>query len=215
MNRPARVAVLISGQGTNLQAIMDANTIGDIDVEFAVVISNKEDAYGLIRAEQQGIPALALTAEAGESRASYDQRLHQALSEYQPDIIVLAGFMRILSDEFVERYLGRMVNIHPSLLPKYPGLNTHQKAIDNGDEEHGASVHFVTPQLDSGPVILQAKVPVFADDDVTSLSERVHVQEHSIYPLVVKWLSQQRVQLKDGQAWLDDQPLPPSGYAAD
>ena len=127
----------------------------------------------------------------------------------------MAGFMRILTPAFVNHYAGRMLNIHPSLLPKYQGLHTHQKAIDAGDSEHGASVHFVTEELDGGPVVLQAKVPVFADDTVEELAQRVHVQEHQIYPLVINWFCQQRLVMKEGKSWLDGECLPVSGYASD
>ncbi|GLS84263.1 phosphoribosylglycinamide formyltransferase [Paraferrimonas haliotis] len=213
--KPARIAVLISGHGSNLQAIIDANTIGNIDVELVAVIANKANAYGLQRAAKHHIPAHTVEAKPGETRECYDARLQAVLDDCQADFIVLAGFMRILSDAFVERNLGKMVNIHPSLLPLYPGLNTHQKAIDNGDSIHGASVHFVTPKLDSGPIILQAQVPVFAEDDIESLAARVHTQEHTIYPLVVHWLSQGRLHYQGGHAVLDGQVLASQGYAND
>jgi phosphoribosylglycinamide formyltransferase-1 len=137
------------------------------------------------------------------------------IDEYQPDVIVLAGYMRILSSEFVRHYMGRMINIHPSLLPKYPGLNTYQRAIHAGDEEHGTSVHFVTEQLDGGPVILQAKVPIFDEDTVEKLTERVQTQEHKIYPMVVKWLVEERLEMKNGKAFLDGEQLGMHGYAQD
>ena len=179
------------------------------------VISNKPDAYGLIRAHHSEIDTSCVIAYKNEPRNEYDARLLAAVNKYQPDLIVLAGFMRILTDEFVSHFLGKMINIHPSLLPKYPGLNTHQRAIDAGDNEHGASVHFVIPELDSGPVILQAKVPVYADEDANVLAERVHEQEHAIYPLVVKWFSLGRLKMLDGKAYLDGHLIGPSGYAPD
>lgn len=132
---------------------------------------------------------------------------------YQPDLVVLAGFMRILTADFVKHYAGKMLNIHPSLLPKYPGLHTHRKAIENGDSEHGTSVHFVTEELDGGPVILQAKVPIFAEDSEEAVVERVKAQEHNIYPLVVQWFIDDRLVMKDNLAYLDGQCLPPQGYA--
>ncbi|MFI3246057.1 MAG: phosphoribosylglycinamide formyltransferase [Ferrimonas sp.] len=206
-----RIAVLISGSGSNLQALIDGCQTGQISAEIVHVISNKADAYGLQRAAQAGISCSVLTAEQGESREQYDQRLHQVLAPYQADLIVLAGFMRILSANFVRQYQGKMLNIHPSLLPKYPGLNTHQRAIEAGDTEHGVSVHFVTPELDGGPVVLQASVPILTNDTADTLAQRVHQQEHRIYPLVVQWFCSQRLQMKNEQAWLDGVPLPASG----
>lgn len=168
-----------------------------------------------MRAHHGEIDTSCVIAHQGESRSEYDARLMTVIEKYQPDLIVLAGFMRILTDDFVNHYLGRMINIHPSLLPKYTGLNTHQRAIDANDSEHGASVHFVTPELDAGPVILQAKVPVYEDDTADMLAARVHEQEHAIYPLVVKWFSQQRLNMQNGQAYLDGNLIGPSGYAPD
>ncbi|WP_394205701.1 phosphoribosylglycinamide formyltransferase [Shewanella waksmanii] len=209
-----RVLVLISGNGSNLQAIIDGCD-DHLGAEVVGVISNKPDAYGLVRAHHSEIDTSCVIAHKGESREEYDQRLSAAIEKYQPDLIVLAGFMRILSDKFVGQYLGKMINIHPSLLPKYPGLHTHQRAIDAKEVEHGASVHFVTPELDAGPVILQAKVPVYAEDDADVLAQRVHEQEHAIYPLVVKWFSQQRLHMDKGIAFLDNIALDERGYAAD
>lgn len=209
-----RVVVLISGSGSNLQAIID-QCHGQHGVELVGVISNKPDAYGLVRAHHAEIDTSCVIARKGEKRADYDARLTGVIEAYQPDLIVLAGFMRILSDGFVTRYLGRMLNIHPSLLPKYTGLDTHQRAIDAGDSEHGASVHFVTPELDAGPVVLQAKVPIYEGDDATLLAERVHEQEHAIYPLVVKWFAQGRLAMKDDTAFLDGDAIGPGGYAPD
>ncbi len=206
-----RIAVLISGSGSNLQALIDGCQTDQISAEIVHVISNKADAYGLQRAAQAGISCSVLTAEQGESREQYDQRLHQALAPYQADLIVLAGFMRIFPANFVRQYQGKMFNIHPSLLPKYPGLNTHQRAIDAGDTEHGVSVHFVTPELDGGPVVLQASVPILANDTADTLAQRVHQQEHRIYPLVVQWFCTQRLQMQNDQAWLDGVALPACG----
>ncbi|GIU15538.1 phosphoribosylglycinamide formyltransferase [Shewanella sp. MBTL60-007] len=214
MPQSCRVLVLISGNGSNLQAIIDGCD-DNLQAEVVGVISNKPDAYGLVRAHHNEIDTSCVIAHTGETRQEYDARLLKVIEKYQPDLVVLAGFMRILSDEFVQRFEGKMVNIHPSLLPKYTGLNTHQRAIDAKDTEHGASVHFVTPELDAGPVILQAKVPVYEDDTADTLAERVHEQEHAIYPLVVKWFSQQRLAMLDGIAQLDGQALPANGYAAD
>lgn len=209
-----RVLVLISGNGSNLQAIMD-QALPKAPYQVVGVISNKADAYGLVRARAAGIASHYVMVNPEESRADYDLRLSEAIEQLHPDLIVLAGFMRILSDELVKAYQGRMINIHPSLLPKFTGLQTHQRAIEAGEQEHGASVHFVTPTLDAGPVILQAKVPVFDDDTVELLAERVHEQEHAILPLVVKWFAEGRLRMLDGKAWLDNQPLGAAGYAAD
>lgn len=209
-----RVVVLISGNGSNLQAIIDACD-DNLQADVVGVVSNKPDAYGLVRAHHGEIDTSCVIAYKGEARGDYDTRLHAAIEKYQPDLVVLAGFMRILTPEFVDYYQGRMINIHPSLLPKYTGLNTHQRAIDANDSEHGASVHFVTPELDAGPVVLQAKVPVYEDDTAEMLAARVHEQEHAIYPLVVKWFSQQRLKMQDGQAYLDGELIGSSGYAPD
>lgn len=211
----SRILVLISGSGSNLQALLDASNADDYPGEVVAVIANKADAYGLTRAENAGVDAIALSHTSFDSREAYDQVLIEKIDAYQPDLVVLAGFMRILTPGFVQHYSGKLLNIHPSLLPKYQGLNTHQRAIDAGDREHGVSVHFVTEELDGGPVILQAKVPVFSGDEASDLASRVHEQEHRIYPLVVKWFCQQRLRMLNDQALLDNQPLPLSGYASD
>ncbi|MFF6011783.1 phosphoribosylglycinamide formyltransferase [Rahnella sp. R3(2024)] len=210
-----RIVVLVSGEGSNLQALIDACQQGRINAQISAVFSNKSAAYGLERARLADIPAHALDVKAYEDRAAFDMALADAIEAYQPDLVVLAGYMRILTADFVQRFAGRMINIHPSLLPKYPGLHTHRQAIDNQDDEHGTSVHFVTEQLDGGPVILQAKVPVFSDDSEDDLVARVQTQEHNIYPLVVSWFVEGRLSLKNDQVLLDDNPLPEQGYAAD
>jgi phosphoribosylglycinamide formyltransferase-1 len=215
----SRIVVLISGSGTNLQAIIDASEVADYPGTVVGVVSNKSDAYGLTRAENANIGTVALSHKDFDSRENYDQALITKIDQFSPDVIVLAGFMRILSPAFVKHYQGKLINIHPSLLPKYQGLNTHQRAIDAGDKVHGVSVHFVTEELDGGPVILQAKVPVFDGDSSDDLAARVHEQEHRIYPLVVKWLCQNRLSMMiEGQnehAILDGCKLPTSGYAND
>ena len=211
-----RIVVLISGSGSNLQSIIDACNAGFIHAKIVGVISNQPQAYGLTRASQEDIPNLVVDPKClNVTRDKYDIMLREKIDTYMPDLVVLAGFMRILSASFVGHYEGRLLNIHPSLLPKYKGLHTHQRALDAGDEEHGVSVHFVTAELDGGPVVLQAKVPVFADDDADTLAARVQQQEHQIYPLVVKWFTEERLQMKSGKAILDDVPLPEAGYAAD
>lgn len=209
------IVVLISGNGSNLQAIIDACEQKKINGTIRAVFSNKADAFGLERARDAGIAAHALGASQFASREAFDRELVQEIDAYAPDVVVLAGYMRILSPAFVAHYAGRLLNIHPSLLPKYPGLHTHRQVLDNGDEEHGTSVHFVTDELDGGPVILQAKVPVFAGDSEEDVTARVQAQEHAIYPLVVSWFVDDRLAMRDGAAWLDGAPLPPQGHAAE
>ena len=204
---PLHVVVLVSGKGSNLQALIDAINAGRITADIRAVISNNPDAYGLIRAQQAGIPTEVVDHREFPDRASYDRALQACIDHYQPELVVLAGFMRILTDDFVNHYLGRMINIHPSLLPKYQGLNTHQRALDAGDTVHGVSVHFVTPELDGGPVILQAAVPVHAGDTAKTLARRVLEREHVIYPLVVRWFADGRLQLEGDQVLLDSQPM--------
>lgn len=179
------IVVLISGSGSNLQSIIDATQQG-MPVEIRAVISNKADAYGLTRAEEAGIPTAVLDNKAYADRPSYDAALQALIDSYSPQLVVLAGFMRILTDDFVRHYEGRMMNIHPSLLPKYRGLNTHARAIEAGDNEAGCTVHFVTPELDAGPIIIQAKVPVMPDDTPEILARRVLEQEHKIYPEAIR-----------------------------
>jgi phosphoribosylglycinamide formyltransferase-1 len=209
------IVVLISGSGSNLQALLDSCAAGFIPGKITGVISNKANAFGLKRAEAAGISTAVLSHKGFDSREDYDQALIAAIEQFKPDLIVLAGFMRILTAEFVQHFSGKLLNIHPSLLPKYQGLATHQRAIDAGDTEHGCSVHFVTEQLDGGPVILQAKVPIFPGDDASIVAERVHAQEHQIYPLVVRWFCQDRLQQRANEAWLDGNVLPAQGYAQD
>lgn len=181
-----RLVVLISGNGSNLQAIIDDIDNNSLPAQIVAVISNKSDAYGLERAKKAGIEQQILSYKDFDSREHYDLALKELIDQYQPDLIILAGFMRILSNEFVNHYLNKMMNIHPSLLPKYKGLNTHQRVIDAGDKEHGCSVHFVTPELDDGPVILQAKITVNDNDTAESLAKKIHQQEHIIYPKAIR-----------------------------
>ncbi len=208
-----RIVVLISGNGSNLQALLDQSDAGQLGGEIVAVISNKADAHGLARAKAAGVATQVVANVDYADRATFDTALIQAIDEYQANLVVLAGFMRILTPEFVRHYQNRLLNIHPSLLPRYQGLHTHQKAIDAKDEEHGCSVHFVTEELDGGPVILQARVPVFEDDDAASLAERVQVQEHAIYPLTVRWFCDGRAVMQQGKAYLDGALLPTQGYA--
>lgn len=209
-----KLVVLISGNGSNLQAIID-RCHQQHGMEIAAVIANKEEAYGLVRAKEAGIDAVVVASQGVTDRSQYDSQLMATIDEYAPDLIVMAGFMRILTPAFVRHYQGKMLNIHPSLLPKYTGLNTHQRAIDAGDSEHGTSVHFVTEELDGGPVVLQARVPIFEDDDAESVFSRVQEQEHRIYPLVVEWFCQERLRMIDDKAVMDNEVLGVSGYAAD
>lgn len=210
-----RIAVLISGHGSNLQAIIDACHHQQIHGEVTVVISNIPHAYGLTRAAEAGIDTSLLTKQEYPDRNQYDQALHELLKDYDVDLVVLAGFMRILTPEFVDAFEGRMLNIHPSLLPKYPGLHTHQRALEHGDHEHGCTIHFVTSELDSGPTILQAKVPIYSDDTAELIAARVNQQEVQIYPLAVKWFCEDRLKMKQGHAWVDGQQLGINGYAND
>ena len=190
-----RLVVLISGSGSNLQAIIDACADGTIEGEVVAVISNRPDAYGLERARRAGIPAEVLDHTGFADREAFDRALIERIDAYQPDLVVLAGFMRILTPAFVQHYSGRLLNIHPSLLPDFQGLHTHRRALEAGRTVHGASVHFVTEELDGGPVILQAEVPVLPDDDEQTLAARVLEQEHRIYPTVIQWFAEGRLRL--------------------
>lgn len=204
---PLALVVLISGNGSNLQAIIDAIRHQGLNAEVRAVISNNPDAYGLTRAREAGIATVSLDHRNYPSRKAYDQDLQAVIDRYQPQLVVLAGFMRILTAEFVKHYHGRMLNIHPSLLPKYQGLNTHRRVLEAGDNIHGVSVHFVTPELDGGPVILQAEVPVHPGDTTDDLAQRVHQQEHVIYPLVIRWFSEGRLGLHNNRVLFDGKPL--------
>ncbi|ATG74724.1 phosphoribosylglycinamide formyltransferase [Zobellella denitrificans] len=210
-----RIVVLISGSGSNLQALLSQAAAAQLGGDIVAVISNKAEAYGLERARIAGVPTAVLPHQGYADRESYDADLMALIDGYQPDLVVLAGFMRILTPALVRHYQGRMLNIHPSLLPKYQGLHTHRRAIEAGDEEHGCSVHFVTEELDGGPVVLQARVPIFEGDDEAAVAARVLVQEHAIYPLVVRWFCDGRLEMRDGQAVLDGRALPAQGYAED
>ncbi|MDX1475891.1 MAG: phosphoribosylglycinamide formyltransferase [Reinekea sp.] len=202
-----QLVVLISGGGSNLQAILDACDNGSIQGRVAAVISNRPNVMGLQRAVKAGADAITLDHTQFANRAAFDAALRDRIDSYAPDFVVLAGFMRILTDEFVTHYLGRMINIHPSLLPKYPGLHTHKRALEAGDKEAGATVHFVTPELDGGPLILQAKVPIETGDTELSLSKRVLASEHRLYPEVLAWLCSERLTFAEGLPILDGTPL--------
>ena len=202
-----RVAVLISGEGSNLQALIDAARTGQLGARIVTVVSNRGTARGLERARAAGIEALHLGAVRGQERVDYDDALAAVLAPRAPDLIVLAGFMRILGPPFVELYAGRMLNLHPSLLPKYPGLDTHRRVIEAGDEWHGATVHFVTDELDGGPAIIQYRLPVLAGDTADSLAQRVHRGEHIILPRAVSWFAAGRLRLAGGSVMLDGRAL--------
>jgi len=188
-----RIVILISGRGSNMEAILQAQIPG---CQVVAVISNRPDAKGLVFARECGIPALALDHKVFADRAAFDQALAAQIDAYAPDLVVLAGYMRILSDEFVRHYDGRMLNIHPSLLPSFAGLHTHRRALETGVKVHGATVHFVTPALDTGPIVVQAIVPVAAEDDEASLAAKVLVQEHKIYPQAIRWFVEGRLSVR-------------------
>ncbi len=204
--QPLAVVVLISGRGSNMQALIEASRDPALRFRVARVFSDKASAPGLEAARRLGVPAEALVA-AGRERADFDRELAERIEREQPALIAMAGFMRILSAPFIERFAGRMLNIHPSLLPRYPGLRTHARALAAGDREHGATVHFVTETLDGGPAVLQARVPVRADDDEARLAARVLACEHRIYPLAVRWFCEGRLRQHAGRAWFDGAPL--------
>jgi phosphoribosylglycinamide formyltransferase-1 len=189
---PFKLAVLISGEGSNLQAIIDAIEAGALNVSVELVISNEARANGLNRARQVGISSAVVTSVKGQSREEYDQRLIDTLKPVAPDLIVLAGFMRILSAKFVQQFSGKIINIHPSLLPAYKGLDTHQRVLEADETYHGATVHFVTEQLDDGEIIIQSRIEISPNDDAESLQQRVHIEEHVIFPRAIQWLSEQR-----------------------
>lgn len=209
------MVVLISGYGGNLQAIIDALEAEKLSGHIAAVISDKEDAYGLVRAQAHGIPAYALIPEKGEPREAYDERLLTLLKDLSPDLVVLAGFMRILSPRLVDYFAGHMLNIHPALLPKYRGLHTHERALEHGDTEHGATVHFVTNDLDAGPIIAQSKVLVKPNDDPDTLSDRVTRKEHKLYPQVIAWFMAGRLKMEGSKVILNDIVLPAHGILLD
>ncbi|MFI8373278.1 phosphoribosylglycinamide formyltransferase [Pseudomonas helleri] len=206
------VVVLLSGTGSNLQALIDSDDVKDSPATLRAVISNRADAYGLQRAKDAGIATRVLDHKAFEGREAFDAALIEVIDTFKPQLVILAGFMRILSADFVRHYQGRLLNIHPSLLPKYKGLHTHQRALDAGDREHGCSVHFVTEELDGGPLVVQAVIPVESDDSAQRLAQRVHAQEHRIYPLAVRWFAEGRLSLDEQGALLDGQLLAASGH---
>lgn len=210
--KTTRVIVLVSGNGSNLQAIIDQTEKGQLPIKLCAVISNVPQAKGLDRARRHNIATEVVNHKEFESREAFDSALRDSIDGYRPDLLVLAGFMRIFTPEFTRHYEGRMLNIHPSLLPKYQGLNTHRRAIEAGDTEHGVTVHFVTAKLDGGPPIIQAYVPVLENDDEDKLAARVLIEEHKIYPQAIKWFAEGRLKMKDGSSWLDGERLPSTGF---
>lgn len=196
------VVILISGRGSNMEALIRARDAGELPITIAAVISNRPDAAGLETAAKAGIVTHFVDHKGFPDRAAFDAALAECIDEFAPDLVILAGFMRILSDGFVRHYAGRLLNIHPSLLPAFPGLHTHRRALEEGVRIHGCTVHFVTPTLDHGPVVVQAAVPVLDGDDEASLAARVLAQEHRIYPLAVRWFAEGRLALEGGRVRL-------------
>ena len=201
------IVILISGRGSNMVAIAEATRAGRLPVRIAAVLSDQPGAAGLERAHELGLTHEVVAPRSGQSRSAYDAELALVLRRYRPALVVLAGFMRILGHEFVSEFAGRLLNIHPSLLPSYRGLHTHRRVLADGGHEHGCSVHFVTDELDGGPVILQARVAVQPGDTEATLSARVQAQEHRIYPMVIDWYAAGRLQWREDRAWLDGKPL--------
>ena len=205
------IVVLISGSGSNLQAILDA-TANDQHCRVVGVLSNKESAFGIERAKKAGVETAVIDHTRFESRLDFDRALIQQIDVWKADLVVLAGFMRILTDEFVQHFRGRLLNIHPSLLPKYEGTNTHQRALDAGESEHGCTVHFVSEELDGGAAIIQAATLIEQGDTVDSLIKKVHQLEHQIYPIAVSWFASERITLENNRVYLDGSPLADTGY---
>jgi phosphoribosylglycinamide formyltransferase-1 len=204
---PLRLAILISGRGSNMATLARACLQNQVAAAVAVVISDRPGVAGITTAQDMGLETHVVSWKSAADRATFELALGRCIDTYSPDLVVLAGFMRVLSGAFVERYAGRMLNIHPSLLPKYTGLHTHSRVLEAGDTAHGASVHFVTPELDGGPLILQSRIPVKAGDTEASLSARVQATEHVIYPRAIEWIADGRLKWNDGHPSLDGKPL--------
>jgi phosphoribosylglycinamide formyltransferase-1 len=207
----SKIVILISGSGSNLQSFIDACSAGVVDGKIMAVISNRPGVKGLNRASAADIPNIVIDHRAFQSREEFDQYLAEVITSFTPDLVVLAGFMRILTDGFVNQFIGKLINIHPSLLPSYPGLNTHQRAIEAGDATAGATVHFVTSELDGGPAILQATVPILPKDTAVDLAARVLIVEHEIYPVVAQWYCQGRLVMDQGKVFHDGIAVGDSG----
>ncbi|PNG13859.1 phosphoribosylglycinamide formyltransferase [Stutzerimonas stutzeri] len=211
MSATCNIVVLISGSGSNLQALIDSLD-ADNPARICAVVSNRAEAFGLQRAQAAGIATHLVRHKDYADREAFDAALMDIIDTHQPNLVVLAGFMRILTPGFVRHFQGRLLNIHPSLLPKYKGLDTHRRALDAGDREHGCSVHFVTEELDGGPVAIQAAFTVEPGDSIDKLTERVHAAEHVIYPLAVRWFAEGRLRLAEQGAMLDETLLPATGH---
>ncbi len=212
MHAPCNVVVLISGSGSNLQALIDSLDEDNSPARIRAVVSNRAEAFGLQRAQAANIDTHVVQHKDFADREAFDAALMEIIDTYQPQLVVLAGFMRILTAGFVRHYQGRLLNIHPSLLPKYKGLDTHRRALDAGDQEHGCSVHFVTEELDGGPVAIQACLTIEPNESIDKLTDRVHAAEHIIYPLAVRWFAEGRLRLAKQGAMLDDMLLPATGH---
>lgn len=210
-----KFVVLISGNGSNLQAIIDAQKSGKISGQICGVICNKAGAYGLERAKLAGIPTFVFSRKDFESNLAMDLAIVAQIEQLGAELIVLAGYMKILTPEFTQRFEGKILNIHPSLLPKYPGLNTYERAIEAGEAEHGMTIHFVNEEVDAGAIVLQAKVPIYSGDSVEEVTARVVEQEHQYYPMVVEWFCSGRLVAQHGKAYLDGKVLSATGYAAE
>ena len=210
-----KIVVLISGHGMNLQALIDACKSSYINAEIVGVFSNQSDAFGLQRAKSAGIFHRTFLRSDYADNLAMDLHIGDEIDNLGADLIVLAGYMKILSAEFTHRFAGKILNIHPSLLPKYSGLHTYQRAIETGETEHGMTIHFVNEKVDGGAIVLQAKVPIFPEDNITDIEDRVKEQEIRFYPLVIKWFVEGRLRLIDNHAYLDGNRLPPQGYAID
>jgi phosphoribosylglycinamide formyltransferase-1 len=207
MVKKASLVVLISGNGSNLQAIIDAIKTNQLDAKIKAVISNKASATGLDRAARENITTHVIEHKSYPSREAFDQAMIQVIDTAGADLVILAGFMRILSKPFIDHYQHRLINIHPSLLPKYKGLNTHQQVINNHDTVHGASVHYVSHELDSGPIVIQAEIPVLASDTAKTLATRVLIEEHKIYPVAIKLHTLNRIRFDNNRLLYDNQVL--------
>ena len=210
-----KIVVLISGHGMNLQALIDACKSSYINAEIVGVFSNQSDAFGLQRAKSAGIFHRTFLRSNYADNLDMDRHIGDEIDNLGADLIVLAGYMKILSPEFTQHFAGKILNIHPSLLPKYSGLHTYQRAMEAGETEHGMTIHFVNEKVDGGAIVLQAKVPIFPEDNITDIEDRVKEQEIRFYPLVIKWFVEGRLRLIDNHAYLDGNRLPPQGYAID